>query len=163
LYYIQYNIIPDTLPAGVDTSDPEYFLRVRFLYDKDGVVGFTLFPPISFEPIQTGTPCTAQQAFEASKQGLNELNAALWNIKYTLKKLDDTRYVGAYEAHYTRDITYKLEQKELDLILATGAKGKYHRFSRFVYALDGVPMDTYNNGQYNIMIHKYNTPELYAE
>jgi hypothetical protein len=163
LYYIQYNIIPDTLPAGVDTSDPEYFLRVRFLYDKDGVVGFTLFPPISFEPIQTGTPCTAQQALEAAQQGMTELNADLWSMKYTLKKLDDTRYVGAYELHYTTDATHKLEQKELDLILATGAKGKYNRSSRFVYALDGVPMDVYNDSQYNIMIHKYNNPELYAE
>ncbi len=168
LYYIQYNIIPDTLPDGVDTSDMEYFLKVCFLYDKDGLVVCTFYPPIRFEPIRTETPCTAQEALEASLQGAKWLDATqdptLWSMKYTLKKVDTTRYMGVYELHYTQDITARLEQKELDVILAAGAKGKLRRTSRYVNPLDKIAFDnTYGGFEHQpVLIHKYNTPELFT-
>ena len=167
-YYIQYNVIPDTLPKGIDTDAESYFLKVTFLFDKDGLVSTTLYPQPTFTPVKTGAPCTAEEAFEISKQGEEWQNVTLFSMHYTLKEISDTRYIGIWELHYTVDITETLDQTELERIQKIGASGKLQRMSIYVDALHGIKLDaTYDRrswlDQFPVLISKYNMPELFTQ
>jgi hypothetical protein len=166
LYYIQFNVIPDTLPQGVDPSRIQYFLRAGFLFDKDGLAMVSLPPQPEFTPVQEGPACSARTAFEASLGEEEWTEATLHSIHYTMKSIGDTQYIGIWELHYTRDPVVPIsaeEQKQLDEI---GAKGKKERFSLYVNALNGVKLDrTFDQGVdinlFPVVLNRYNAPELY--
>ncbi len=166
LYFIQYNIIPATLPEGIDTSDPNYFLKAQFHFDKDGLFIAAVYPNITFEPHRTGAACTAEEAVRIAQGNEEWDEATLFSADYTLKKITDTTYAGIWELHFGLDVTDTLEPAEMKLLTAEGFKGKYQRMSIYVNAINGAKLDmSYDRrmqlGVFPVLAHKYNFPELF--
>ena len=168
LYLIQYNIIPATLPEGIDTSDPNYFLNVKFHFDKDGLFLAVLYPNVTLEPKRTGAACTAEEAVRIAQENEVWDEATLFSAEYTMKEISDTTYAGIWELHFGLDITDTLEPEEMECLTAAGFKGKYQRMSIYVNALNGAKLDgTYDRRtfieSFPVTVNKYNFPELFEE
>ena len=164
-YYIQYHIIPDSMPKELYTDDPQSgFITAFFLFDETGLRAMNLPPMQRLQAIETGTPCSPEEAYEGALVGFNWEEGTLCGMEYILKESD--RLYGVWAVHFLRDVTDTLTEEELTAIEKVGGKGRYEERILYVTAMDGKRLtgtswNYFHKGAIRPIIHKYNTPERF--
>lgn len=165
VYLIRFRLIPSTYPAELLDDDE---LHVSFLFDKNGLHDFGVGGEPALEIVETFTPCSLEEALDAAMVGMPRKDLKLYDVNYTIKNIsltDKTLYEGVWEFHFMWPAP--MEEEALpEYYKEVGAKGEYIERLVYVTAKDCVKLTGEQWDNLTTMpkklIHKYNTPELFA-